>query len=98
MTERREKINHKLSILQIKLCAREDMECVKNSKNKKVKKECLKPCKGLYFDVKKHPVEIVQVAENNILNINYISNFSSFQDDQTWFTNDEIFNPLKCIY
>ena len=50
--------------------------------------ECLKPCKGIYVDVKKSPVEIVQAAEYQILMNEYLNytwfkiNLSQFQNIQ----------------
>ena len=43
-------------------------------------RECLKPCDGMYVDVKKSPVEIVQAAQYQILMNDYIN--------YTWFQND----------
>ena len=42
--------------------------------------ECLRPCDGMYVDVKKSPVEIVQSARYQILMNDYIN--------YTWFQND----------
>ena len=38
-------------------------------------KDCLKPCDGIYVDVKKYPVEIVQLPEYQIL-IEHYSNYT----------------------
>ena len=51
---------------------------------KELKHQCLRPCSGLYFDVKKSPAEVVKLAENNIL-FNDYQNYTSFQDDYSWF-------------
>ena len=48
--------------------------------------ECLKPCKGIYVDVKKSPVEIVQAAEYQILMNEYL-NYTWFNIDQSQFQN-----------
>ena len=45
--------------------------------------ECLKPCEGLYLDVKKSPVDIVQVAQYQILMDDYL-NYTWFQNDINW--------------
>ena len=42
--------------------------------------DCLKPCQGLYVDVKKDPVEIVQVPQYQLLMKEY--------ENYTWFQND----------
>ena len=39
--------------------------------------DCLKPCKGLYVDVKKEPVELVQVPQYQIMMMEY--------ENYTWF-------------
>ena len=48
--------------------------------------ECLKPCKGIYVDVKKSPIEIVQPAEYQILMNEYL-NYTWFKIDQSQLQN-----------
>ena len=48
------------------------------------KQKCLKPCKGLYVDVKKSPADIVQFAKNQLLIQDYKLKYIWFQDDCNW--------------
>ena len=66
------------------MCKRADLTCVNSINIRSQKKECLKPCEGLYLDVKKSSVEIVESAENNLLKLAYIQNYTWFQEDTTW--------------
>ena len=42
---------------------------------------CLKPCDGMHVDVKKHPVEIVQLPEYQLLLDDYL-NYTSFWEKE----------------
>ena len=54
------------------------MDCV--NKTEIPYNDCLKPCQGLYVDVKKQPVEIVQVPQYQIMMKAY--------ENYTWFQNN----------
>ena len=54
------------------------MDCLK--KTEIPYDDCLKPCQGLYVDVKKEPVEIVQVPQYQIMMKAY--------ENYTWFQNN----------
>ena len=66
------------------------MDCLK--KTEIPYDDCLKPCQGLYVDVKKEPVEIVQVPQYQIMMKAY--------ENYTWFQNniDSQRQSLKGIY
>ena len=51
--------------------------------------KCLKRCRGIYADVKKSPVEIVQAAQFQILMNDYL-NYTWFQNDIASQTQDLI--------
>ena len=44
----------------------------------------MKPCEGIYVDVKKSPVDIVESAKNQLLIEEYGLNYTSFKDDYSW--------------
>ena len=66
------------SVFQIKICDEKDDPCL--AEVKIPFDECLKPCEGLYLDVKKSPVNIVEEAQFQILLEDYLN--------YTWFQND----------
>ena len=78
-------INYKL-ITQITnagttLCSSDkDFKCV--AKTRLQYNKCLRPCEGLYVDVKKSPVEVVQVAQYKLLMKDYANH--------TWFHENNI--------
>ena len=65
----------------MKLCSSDkDIQCVENARLQYNK--CLRPCEGLYVDVKKSPVEVVQVAQYKLLMKDYANH--------TWFHENNI--------
>ena len=65
----------------MKLCSSDkDIQCVENTRLQYNK--CLRPCEGLYVDVKKSPVEVVQVAQYKLLMKDYANH--------TWFHESNI--------
>ena len=69
------------SVFQIKICDEKDDPCL--AEVKIPFDECLKPCEGLYLDVKKSPVNIVEEAQFQILLEDYL-NYTWFQNDINW--------------
>ena len=68
-------------LFQVRLCkGREDMRCRKDVEFPV--KKCLKPCEGLYFDVKKDKVEVEQAAQYDLLMSKY-ENYTWFQEDNS---------------
>ena len=68
-------------LFQVRLCkGREDMRCRKDVELPV--KKCLKPCEGLYFDVKKDKVEVEQAAQYDLLMSKY-ENYTWFQEDNS---------------
>ena len=71
----------------MKLCSRdEDLQCVENMQVQD--NTCLRPCEGVYVDVKKSPVEVVQVPHYHLLMKDYAKH--------TWFHEKNVFeNDMK---
>ena len=67
--------------MQVQLCSSDkDFKCV--AKTRLQYNKCLRPCEGLYVDVKKSPVEVVQVAQYKLLVKDYANH--------TWFHENNI--------
>ena len=67
---------------QVRLCkGRKDMKCWKYEVNLPFD-ECLKPCQGLYVDVKKDAVKIEQETQYEQMMTEY-ANYTWFQEDNT---------------
>ena len=73
--------------MQVQLCSSDkDFKCV--AKTRLQYNKCLRPCEGLYVDVKKSPVEVVQVPSYHLLMKDYAKH--------TWFNEKNVFeNDMK---